>query len=57
MNDETKNKINYRNTFYQQLKKYRINLTDPDVVNNLTSAYLQLFLKERMNTTVILLKD
>ena len=57
MNDETKNKINYRNTFYQQLKKYRINLTDPDVVNNLTSAYLQLFLKERMNTTVMLLKD
>ena len=57
MNDETKNKINYRNTFYQQLKKYKINLTDPDVVNNLTSGYLQLFLKERMNTTVILLKD
>ena len=37
MNDEIKKKINYRNTFDQQLKKYKINLTDPDVVNNLTS--------------------
>ena len=34
MNDEIKNKINYRNTVYQQLKKYNINLT---VVNKLTS--------------------
>ena len=37
MNDEIKIKINYRNTFYQQLKKYKINLTDLDVVNELTS--------------------
>ena len=37
MNDEIKNKIKYRNTFYQQLKKYKINLTDFDVVNKLTS--------------------
>ena len=37
MNDQIKNKINYRNTFCQQLKKYKINLTNPDVVNNLTS--------------------
>ena len=36
MNDEIKNKINYRNTFYQQLKKHKINLTDLDVVNKLT---------------------
>ena len=33
MNDEIKNKINYRNTFYQLLKKYKINLMDLDVVN------------------------
>ena len=26
MNDKIKNKINYRNTFYQQLKKYKINI-------------------------------
>ena len=25
MNDEIKNKINYRNIFYQQLKKYMMN--------------------------------
>ena len=31
MNNEIKNKINYTNTFYQQ------NLTDLDVVNELTS--------------------
>ena len=37
MNDEIKNKINYRNKFYQQLKKYKDNLTDLDVVNKLTS--------------------
>ena len=36
-NDEIKNKTNYRNTFYQQLKKYKINLTDLDIVNKLTS--------------------
>ena len=37
MNDEIKNKINYRNTFYQQLKKYEIDLTDLVIVNKLTS--------------------
>ena len=30
MNDEIKNMINYRNTFYQKLKKYKVNLTDLD---------------------------
>ena len=37
MNDEIENKINYRNTFYQQLKKFKISLIDLDVVNELTS--------------------
>ena len=37
MNDKIKSKNNYRNTFYQQLKKCEINLTDLDVVNKLTS--------------------
>ena len=37
MNDEIKNKINNTNTFYQQLKKYKINLTNLDLVNKLTS--------------------
>ena len=37
MNDKIKNKINYRNTFYQQLKEYKINLTDVEVMNKLTS--------------------
>ena len=36
MNDEIKNKINYRNICYQQLKKYKVILTDLDVVNKLT---------------------
>ena len=35
MNDEIKN--NYRNTLYQQLKKYKINLNHLDLVNELTS--------------------
>ena len=46
MNDEIKNKINYRNAFYQQLKKYKINLSDPDVVNKLTSG-LPLIISQR----------
>ena len=37
MNDKIKNKINCRNTFYQQLKEYKINLTDVEVMNKLTS--------------------
>ena len=37
MKDEIKNKINYRNSFYEQLQEYKINLTDLDVVNELTS--------------------
>ena len=37
MNDKIKNKINYRNTFYQQLREYKINLTDLEVMNKLTS--------------------
>ena len=37
MNGEIKYKINYRNTFYQQLKQYKTNLTDFDVANKLAS--------------------
>ena len=46
MNDEIKNKINYRNIFYQQLKKYKINLTKLNVVNKLTSE-LSLIISQR----------
>ena len=57
MNDEIKNKINYRNTFYQQLKKYEIDLIDLYVVNKLTSELSSIISqKKRMNTTAILLK-
>ena len=46
MIDGIKNKINYWNTFYQQLKKYnKINLTDLDVVIKLTSELSSIFLK------------
>ena len=46
MIDGIKNKINYWNTFYQQLKKYnKINLTDLDVVLKLTSELSSIFLK------------
>ena len=36
MNDVIKNKIQKRDFFYQQLKKYNLNLTYSDVVNELT---------------------
>ena len=46
MIDGIKNKINYWNTFYQQLKNYnKINLTDLDVVIKLTSELSSIFLK------------
>ena len=45
MSDEIKNN-NYRNIFYQQLKKNKINLTDHDVVNELTSAIFNFFSKK-----------
>ena len=48
MNDEMKNKIDYRNTFYQQLKKCKINLIDLDVVNELTSR-LSSIISQRQN--------
>ena len=57
MNDEIKNKINYRNTFYQQLEKYEIDLIDLYIVNKLTSELSSIISqKKRMNTTAILLK-
>ena len=36
MNDEIRNKIKRRDMFYQQLKKYKLNVTDVDVMNELT---------------------
>ena len=36
MNDEIRNKIKERDLFYQQLKKYKLNLTYSDVMNELT---------------------
>ena len=36
MSDEIPNKINKRDIFYQLLKKYKLNLTDFDVINELT---------------------
>ena len=35
MNDEIRNKVNERDLFYQQLKKYKLNLTYSDVMNEL----------------------
>ena len=48
MNDEIRNKMNYRNNFYQQLKKYRLNLTNFDVMNELTSE-LSSIVSQRKN--------
>ena len=56
MNDEIKSNINYRNTFHQQLKKYKTNLIDPDVVNNLTSELLSI-IYQRKNVFFIFLKN
>ena len=36
MNDEIRNKIKERDLFYQQLKKYKLNFTYSDVMNDLT---------------------
>ena len=36
MNDEIRNKTKERDLFYQQLKKYKLNLTYSDVMNELT---------------------
>ena len=40
--------MNYRNNFYQQLKKYRLNLTNFDVMNELTSE-LSSIISQRKN--------
>ena len=47
MNGEIKYKINYRNTFYQQLKQYKTNLTDFDVANKLTSELSSIISKRK----------
>ena len=36
MNDEIRNKIKKRDLFYQQLKKYKLNLTYSNIMNELT---------------------
>ena len=46
MNDKIKNKIKKRDIFYQQLKKYKSNFTDFDVMNELTSG-LPLIISQR----------
>ena len=46
MNDKIKNKIKKRDMFYQQLKKYKSNFTDFDVMNELTSG-LPLIISQR----------
>ena len=48
MNDEIRNKMNYRNNFYKQLKKYRLNLTNFDVMNELISE-LSSIISQRKN--------
>ena len=47
MNDAIKNKIEKRDIFYQQLKKYKLNLTDFDVMNELTSDFFNYFSEKR----------
>ena len=56
MNDEIKSNINCRNTFHQQLKKYKTNLIDPDVVDNLTSELLSI-VYQRIDVFFIFLKN
>ena len=47
MNDEIKNKIKNRDIFCQQLKKYKLNLTDLDAMNELTSELSSVITQRR----------
>ena len=57
MNDEIKKKIKKRRIFYQQLKKYKLNLTlNLMLWVNLHQSFFQLFLREEKNIIFNLLK-
>ena len=47
MNDKIKYKINKRDILYEQLKKYKSNLTDFDVMNELTSGLSSILSQRR----------
>ena len=47
MNDEIKNKIQKRDIFYQQLKKYKLNLTEFDVMSELTLDFSSIISQRR----------
>ena len=47
MNDEVKNKIKKRSIFYQQLKKYKLNLTEFDAMSELTSELSSIISQRR----------
>ena len=47
MNDVIKNKIKKRDFFYQQLKKYNLNLTYSDVMNELTLELSSIILQRK----------
>ena len=55
MNVEFKTKIRKRDIFYEQLKKHKLDLTDFDVKNELTSELFSLFLREEKNIIFSLL--
>ena len=49
MNDEIKNKIKKRDIFYQQLKKYKLKLTEFDVISELASEEYYFQLAKKLN--------
>ena len=55
MNVEFKTKIRKRDIFHEQLKKHKLDLTDFDVKNELTSELFSLFLREEKNIIFSLL--
>ena len=57
MNDEIKNKIKKRDIFHQQLKKYKLNLTDFDAMNELTSELSSIISQRKEEYYLNLLKN
>ena len=47
MNDEIENKVKKRDIFYQKLKKYKLNLTNFDVINELASELSSIISQRR----------
>ena len=47
MNDEIENKVKKRDIFFQQLKKYKLNLTNFDVINELASELSSIISQRR----------